>query len=92
MLPIELICNVTGYPTWDVTINGTKDEYTLNAVTLGRLPGHNISGDNIMLLIHVPVNNSRYICISNVDQKVVRSDPAFLYIVGKFASSNVIHT
>ena len=81
-LPIELICNVTGYPTWRVTINGSTDEYTLNALLNGGLNGHNASGHNI--LINVPVNNSEYVCISNVGTNAIPSDPAFLFFTGKF--------
>ena len=83
MLPIELICNVTGFPTWDITFNGTEEEFTPGALLDGDLAGHNISGSN--LLINIPVNNSRYICISNVGVQTTPSDPAFLYIAGKYA-------
>ena len=76
-LPIELICNVTGFPSWRVTVNGSTDEYTLNALSNGRVYGHNISGSNI--LINVPVNNSEYVCISNVGSNAIPSDPAFFF-------------
>ena len=84
MLPIELMCNVTGFKTWVVTINGTEDEFTLNGLAVGQLAGHGINADD-NILINVPMNNSRYICVSNVaSQRTLLSDPAFLYIAGKF--------
>ena len=82
MLPIELICNVTGFPTWIVTINGTENEYTPNALASGDLAGHDIDGINC-ILINVPVNNSKYICNSNVGSQRTSSDPAFVYIASK---------
>ena len=84
-LPIELICNVTGFPSWSVTVNGTMDEYTLNSLFRGELNGHNASGNNI--LINVPVNNSEYVCISNVGTTAISSNPAFIYVAGKFLTS-----
>ena len=81
-LPIELICNVTGLPTWRVTINNIVDEYTLNALFRGELNGHNISGNNI--LINVPVNNSEYVCVSNEGTTAIPSDPGFLFVAGKY--------
>ena len=83
MLPIEMICNVTGFLTWDVTINGSKHEFTPNALATGLLVGHGINADD-NILINVPVNNSRYVCISNEGQVATLSDPAFLYIAGKY--------
>ena len=92
MLPIELICNVTGFPTWEVTINGIEEEFTPNALGNGRLAGHDIHVNGSNILINVPVNNSKYICVSNVDTHITQSDPAFLYISGQFASPTVIAT
>ena len=59
-LPIELICNVTGFPTWEVVINGTMDEFTPGNLLRGDLFGHDISRTNYNILINVPVNNSDY--------------------------------
>ena len=81
-LPIELICNVTGLPTWRVTVNNIMNEYTLNALFRGELNGHNISGNNI--LINVPVNNSEYVCVSNEGTTAIPSDPGFLFVAGKY--------
>ena len=83
MLPIEMICNVTGFKTWRVTINNMTTEFTLNALAVGQLAGHGVNADD-NILINVPVNNSRYICVSNVGQVGTPSDPAFLYIAGKY--------
>ena len=82
MLPIELICNVTGFPTWNVTINGDDREITPNTLAHNGLAGHDSSGPNI--LINVPVNNTRYICVSNEINVGTPSDPAFVYIAGKY--------
>ena len=91
-----MICNVTGFPTWDVTINGIEREFTPYALATGRLAGHGINGNN-NILINVPVNNSRYVCISNEGVESIPSDPAFLYIAGKYnlhpcIVSYIIHT
>ena len=83
MLPIELMCNVTGFKTWEVTINGIEYELTPGALLVGDLAGHNVTA-NHNIVINVPVNNSRYICVSNVLSQTTSSDPAFLYIAGKF--------
>ena len=87
MLSIEMMCNVTGVLTWEVTINGTEKEFTLNALLIGRLAGHGVNADD-NILINVPMNNSRYICVSNIVSQRLLSDPAFLYIAGKF---NLLH-
>ena len=87
MLPIELICNATGFKTWDVTINGVEKGVTPNDLANNRLAGHSVTVDS-NILINVPVNNSKYICVSNDQVYATRSDPAFLYIAGKF---NLLH-
>ena len=77
-LPIELTCNITGFPFWRV--NGTL--HTVGNLRAGILEGHNISGSNI--LINVPVNDTEYICISSVlNSDDVTSPPAFLIIAGE---------
>ena len=81
-LPIELICNVTGFATWRVDFNnGTNGEFTPNGLLSGNLDGHSVSGPNI--LISVPVNNTEYVCVSNEGRNASLSDSAFLYIAGK---------
>ena len=77
-LPIELTCNITGlFVTWEVD-NVT---YTIGNINGGRLVGHRASGINI--LVDVPMNNTKYICVSNNETNVIgRSEPAFLYVAG----------
>ena len=77
-LPIELTCNVTGFPSW--SINGIV--YTLNSLRNGALPGHNTTGTNI--LIDSPVNNTEYVCVSNTIDGGVSSDPAYVTIAGEW--------
>ena len=79
VLPIELICNVTGVAAW--IVNGRS--YILGDFANGELPGHNVNGNNI--LIDAPVNNTEYICVSQASGvNETRSDPAYIYIAGKF--------
>ena len=82
MLPIELICNYTGFPTWNVTIDGDSRTFTSTNLANNALAGHSNNEANI--LINVPVNNSRYICVSNEVNVETPSDPAFVYIAGKY--------
>ena len=77
-LPIELICNVTGVPSWRV--NGT--DYTLARLTNGALAGHNRTGANI--LVNSPVNNTEYICFFSTIINDIISDPAFVFIAGEY--------
>ena len=79
LLPIVLICNVTGFPSWEV--NGTA--HTPGDLLAGNEPGHNASGANIV--INIPMNDTEYICLSNIlGARAARSPPAFLYIAGKY--------
>ena len=73
-LPIELTCNVTGFPLW--RINNVT--YALNQLMQGDLPGHNISGSNV--LINNPVNSTEYVCISSFSNQSISSDPAYTII------------
>ena len=57
-LPIKLICNVIGKPSW--IVNGSV--YSLSNLTDGALPGHNRTGTDI--LVNRPVHNTEYICQS----------------------------
>ena len=77
-LPIELTCNITGlFVTWEVD----AVTYTVPNINDGNLPGHRALGINI--LIDVPMNNTKYICVSNNQTNVIdRSEPAFLYVAG----------
>ena len=76
-LPIELTCNVTGVALWRV--NDT--DYTLTRLTNGTLPGHNRTGTNI--LVNSPVNNTKYICVSQISDGETRSNPAYIIIAGE---------
>ena len=55
MLPIELICDVTGIPIW--IINDTL--YLPANLFSGEVAGHNSSGTDI--LVNSPVNNTKYV-------------------------------
>ena len=78
-LPIELTCNVTGLAAWRV--NNT--DYLLREFTNGGLPGHNRTGTNI--LVNTPVNNTEYICVSQISNDVaISSDPAYIIIAGEY--------
>ena len=84
LLPIELICNVTGIALWSV--NGT--DYTLTELTNGTLPGHGSNGTNI--LVNSPVNNTEYICVSSTIDGTTRSNPAYVVIAGKYIRTYVV--
>ena len=75
-LPIELICNVTGEPSWIVNGSG----YSLSQLSNGALPGHNRTGTNI--LVNSPVNNTEYICQSATNYSDTLSDPAYITVTG----------
>ena len=76
-LPIELTCNVTGTAAWRV--NGS--DYILSSLANGALPGHSRTGANI--LVNRPVNNTEYICVSQIDNGATISDPAYIVIAGE---------
>ena len=79
-LPIELICNGTGFLYWQV--DGLC--YFLSSLTNGELPGHNRIGSNI--LVNSPVNNTEYICVTpsyDFTLRSIYSDPAYIIIAGK---------
>ena len=86
-LPIELICNVTGRPSWIVN----ESDYLLSSLTNGALPGHNRTGTNI--LVNRPVNNTQYICLSTTNDSKILSVPAYIIIAGKYISmyANVMY-
>ena len=73
---IELICNVTGEPSWIVNGSG----YSLSQLSNGALPGHNRTGTNI--LVNSPVNNTEYICQSATNDSDTLSDPAYITVTG----------
>ena len=88
LLPIELICNVTGFATWRVDFNnGTNGEFTPNGLLNNNLNGHGVNGNNI--LINVPMNNTKYVCVSNEGLSATLNNPTFLYIAGKHAYMHV---
>ena len=74
-LPIELTCIVTGVAAWSV--NGMV--YSLTSLTNGAVPGHNVTGTNI--LVYSPVNNTEYVCISQTNDSETRSVPAYINII-----------
>ena len=76
-LPIELTCNVTGTAVW--TVNDTS--YNLTDLIDGALPGHNLTEDNI--LVNSPVNNTEYICMSQLNDANFSSDPAYIIVAGE---------
>ena len=84
--PIELTCNITNGPIALWIVNGTS--YSLPDLVQGELENHNASGINIV--IKVPVNNTEYICSATTNQKEVESDPAFIFIAGKYVHSPLI--
>ena len=75
-LPIKLICNVTGKPSW--IVNGSV--YSLSNLTDGALPGHNRTGTDI--LVNRPVHNTEYICQSATNDSETLSVPAYIIIAG----------
>ena len=76
-LPIELICNVTGTAVWRV--NGAS--YNLTDLNNGALPGHSHTGTNI--LVNNPMNNTKYICVSQSSGSYTISKPAYTIIAGE---------
>ena len=77
MLPIELICDVTGIPIW--RINGSL--HALEDLFNGVVAGHNSSGTN--LLVNSPVNNTKYVCVSQTTNGNINSNPAYIFLAGK---------
>ena len=78
-LSIELTCNVTtGVAVWRV--NST--DYALTNLTNGDLPGHSLIGTNI--LVNRPVNNTEYICVSDINFGSLINAPAYLIIAGEY--------
>ena len=75
-LPIELTCSVTGVLiAW--IVNGAA--YLLNHLADGALPGHNVTGTNI--LVNSPVNNTEYVCVSLINDVETRSDTVYIIII-----------
>ena len=75
-LPIELTCSFTGMIiAW--TVNGAA--YLLNDLISGALPGHNVTGTNI--LVNGPVNNTEYVCVSLTHDSEIRSDTVYIIII-----------
>ena len=87
-LPIELKCNCTGVVLWRVN----KRLFTPIQITKGILPGHNLSGKNI--LVNSPVNNTEYICLTpsfTTGLHDIYSDPAYIVFAGKTFSCVAIY-
>ena len=77
MLPIELICNVTGIPIWRINSSVYLPADLFNGV----LAGHNSSGTDI--LVNSPVNNTKYVCVSQTINGNINSNPAYIIVAGK---------
>ena len=77
MLPIELICDVTGIPIWRINSSVYLPADLFNGV----LAGHNSSGTNI--LVNSPVNNTKYVCVSQTINGNINSNPAYIFVAGK---------
>ena len=78
--PVELTCNISeGSTGWQ--LNNDRI-YTLTEIRRGELTGHSLNGAN--LVVNVPTNNTEYTCVSIRDAGNIISDPAFLYIAGRF--------
>ena len=56
-MTVELTCDVSPGVAWVVNNNS----YLRSELRRGDLPGHNISGSNI-LIMNNPMNNSQYAC------------------------------
>ena len=84
-LPIELICNCTGIVVWGIN-------NTLYDLANGVQPGHNRTGNN--LLVNTPVNNTKYFCvsISYFNVRGIYSDPAYIVIAGETLMYSCIYT
>ena len=76
-LPIELTCNINGVALWEVN----RTSYRLDELDDGDLPGHDRTGTNI--LVDGPVNNTEYICVSQTNDGITFSDPAYIIIAGE---------
>ena len=49
----------------------------------GALPGHNVTGTNI--LINIPVNNTEYVCVSLIDGGESSNDlPYYIIVAGEY--------
>jgi len=83
---VELTCNVTSQFTEFVLwiVNGSL--FTRNQLSAGMLPGHNISGTNILILNIAPNdsrNGSIYFCLLPDRPTDIESNRAFLYVAGE---------
>ena len=58
--------------------------YSLTQLRNGDLPDHSATdGNETNIIINVPMNNTKYVCVSSTNNNDVLSDPAFVYIAGK---------
>ena len=87
------MCRVTGgVSQW--SING--DIYTPNDLLSGVLTGHNITGNNNIvvedIVMNDPRNGSIYICFipQGVGMPDIESDPTTLYVSGECTGYNLI--
>jgi len=75
---IELSCNVSsGSTVW--LVNGTT--YLLAQLQMGMPANHSRNGTSIV--IEVPVNATEYVCASLINDDLIKSTPAFIYIAGE---------
>ena len=77
-LPIELTCDVPAAAAWRV--NST--DFTFPAIMGGMPSGHNVSGDNILII--TPVNNTKYSCIN----RSTVGEPYYVSVAGESVFSH----
>ena len=77
--PVRLICNITeGVITWQIN-NG--ETFSIGEIRDdGRLPNHTVNGTDLVVLI--PTNNTRYVCVAMTNEDNTFSAPVDLYVAG----------
>ena len=78
-LPIKLTCTVNGVYIVAWEVNGRT--YRLAELDDGELSGHSRNGSN--MLVNRPVNNTKYICVSQANDDTDFSDPSYIIIAGE---------
>jgi len=77
--PVQLTCEISeGSTGWSVNDSSAA---SLGDIHDGDLEGHSLNGTS--LVVDIPVNNTKYVCVSIRDAGNLESEPAFLYIAGK---------
>ena len=76
---VQLMCTVTvGVVTW--RINNGKSFSIGEIRDDGRLPNHTVNGTDLVVLI--PTNNTRYVCVAVANYVEMFSTPVDLYVAG----------